>query len=306
MKTLIINKIDTLFVAVNYFEQIISTDVHDSLIVDFSQATFLRNHYLSIIGMGLEVLRNQDIKIKIIEPNDTRVLNSMKKIGFLSVFSNQNDGQDTYKTMIKYTNIPLKNYDEPLQNFYIYFIGQIQGKVGNLSPKLLNKILQKILELFSNVFRHSQSEIGLFCSGQFYPGSDKFNFTIADNGVTIKNNVNTYLKKKFKKNRNLSDKIRGKRFQPLSAHEAIKWALEDTHSSTGAGGLGLSLLMELISLSKGSIEIISNNGYYSIKNGIEQIMKLESSFEGTVVSIQLNTDSDCYYFLKEERANDNN
>jgi signal transduction histidine kinase len=230
----------------------------------------------------------------------------MKKIGFLSVFGNHDDSRDTYKTMIKYTNIPLRDYDESLQEFYTYFMKQIQGKVGNLSPKLLNKILQKILELFSNVFRHSESEVGLFCSGQFYPGSDKFNFTIVDNGVTIKTNVNNFLKKKFQNDRNFSDKIMGKKFKPLSAEDAIKWALEDKNSSTGEGGLGLSLLMDLISLSKGSIEIISNNGYYSIKNGNEDARSLESSFEGTVVSIQLNTDDSNYYFLKEERKNDNN
>jgi len=306
MRTIIINKIDSLLIAVEYFEQIISTSANDSLTIDFFNATFLRNHYLSIIGMGLEILRKQNIEIDIIPPSDTKVLISMKKIGFLSVFGKHDDGADTHRTMIKYTNIPLLDYDKPLQEFHIYFMQQIQGKVGNLSPKLLNKILQKILELFSNVFRHSESEVGLFCSGQFYPGSNKFNFTIVDNGVTIKKNVNNYLKKKFKNDRNFSDKIMGRKFQPLSAGNAIKWALKDKNSSTGEGGLGLSLLMDLISLSKGSIEIISNNGYYSIKNGTEYITSLESSFEGTVVSIQLNTDDSNYYFLKEERKSDNN
>jgi hypothetical protein len=95
--------------------------------------------------------------------------------------------------MIRYTNIPLENYDESFAVFHVYFKEQFTGKVANLSPKLLKKILQKIYELFSNVFRHSESALGLFCSGQFYPKSEQFKFTIADNGTTIKTKVNRYL-----------------------------------------------------------------------------------------------------------------
>lgn len=68
----------------------------------------------------------------------------------------------------------------------------------------------------------------------------------------------------------------------------------------------MSLLMEFITISGGSIEIISNDGYYSIKDGKESFKKLEESFEGTIVSIELNTVSDRYYFLKEEQQDANN
>ena len=61
--------------------------------------------------------------------------------------------------------------------------------------------MQKVFELFSNVFRHSQSELGLFCSGQFYPSNDKFYFTIVDGGIGIEQNVNNYLQKEFYKNK---------------------------------------------------------------------------------------------------------
>lgn len=305
-KTVIINKIDTLSEAIAYCKQINYVASADELIIDFSFATFIRNHYLSIIGMGLEVVQNRGIKVVIKKPRSQKVLDTLQKIGFLSKFCEEKDGDDTYRTMLRYTNIPLENYDLPLQEFYSYFIAQFTGKIDNLSPKLLNKILQKIFELFSNVFRHSDSALGLFCSGQFYPSREKFNFTIVDNGVTIKTNVNRYLSKEFLKNRSTADKIFGTKYEPRNGIDAIKWALEDTHSTTGQGGLGLSLLMEFITISGGSIEIISNDGYYSIKDGKESFKKLEESFEGTIVSIELNTVSDRYYFLKEEQQDANN
>lgn len=305
-KTVIINKIDTLSEAIAYCKQINYVASADELIIDFSFATFIRNHYLSIIGMGLEVVQNRGIKVVIKKPRSQKVLDTLQKIGFLSKFCEEKDGDDTYRTMLRYTNIPLENYDLPLQEFYSYFIAQFTGKIDNLSPKLLNKILQKIFELFSNVFRHSDSALGLFCSGQFYPSREKFNFTIVDNGVTIKTNVNRYLSKEFLKNRSTADKIFGTKYEPRNGVDAIKWALVDTHSTTGQGGLGLSLLMEFITISGGSIEIISNDGYYSIKDGKESFKKLEESFEGTIVSIELNTVSDRYYFLKEEQQDANN
>lgn len=300
MKHILINKIDTIFDAIYIFNKIIYIYDED-VTIDFSDSEFIRNHFISIIGMGLEVVKKRGVEVEIIKPRNYKVLNSMKRINFLSMFCDENNQEDTYKTMVRYTNIPLENNSLVLQEFYSYFITQFIGKVANLSPKLQKKILQKIFELFSNVFRHSNSALGLFCSGQFYPKQDKFNFTIIDNGVTIRKNVNKYLSKEFMKNRSAIDKIMGKKFEPLGAIDCIKWALVDTNSSTGAGGLGLSLLMDLIKASKGSIEIISGNGYYGIKEAQEVSKVLEKSFEGTIISIELNTHSGTYYFLKEER-----
>jgi hypothetical protein len=205
MKTIIVNRIDTLSQAIKYFEDIINIAANKTLKIDFRESPYIRNHYLSIIGMGLEVVKNRNISIKIFEPKDYKVLNSMKKINFLSVFCDESDENDTYKTMVKY------NDDLLLQEFYEYFMKQFKNKFGNLSPKLLNKIF----ELFSNVFRHSNSALGLFCSGQFYPDRKNFNFTIADNGVTIKSNVNKYLLKSFLEGRSLSDKLSGKNLRHI-------------------------------------------------------------------------------------------
>lgn len=304
MKKIVISKIDTIFDATYFFNDIIKSAEEEVITIDFSDADFIRNHFLSIVGMGLSVAKNRGIEIDLIKPKSIKVLNSMKKINFLSVFCDEDNHDDTYKTMVKYTNIPLKNNSLVLQEFYSYFITQFMGKVENLSPKLQKKILQKIFELFSNVFRHSDSALGLFCSGQFYPKQDKFNFTIVDNGVTIKRNVNRYLSQQFIKNRTIQDKLLGKKFKNINAVESIKWALEDENSTTGAGGLGLSLLMELIKISQGSIEIISGNGYYGINNAREISKELDKSFEGTIISIELNTHSGNYYYLKEEKEHD--
>lgn len=297
-----INSINSLFDAINYFEKIINASFDTKVSIDFTNSSFVRNHYLSIIGMSIEILKTRNNDIQILKPNNQKVLDSMNDIGFLPAFCDEKEGYDTHKTMIKYTHIPIKEYDLELQRFYVYFMQQFKGKIENLSPLLLKKILQKFFELFSNVFRHSQSGIGFFCSGQFYPKNDKFNFTIVDNGITIRRNVNRYLLKKHGQ-QSLSDRLFSKKFQPLNGLEAIKWALIDNHSTTGSGGLGLSLLLDLVTISGGNIEILSGNGYFSMREGESEI--LDSSFEGTIISVELITKKDKYYFLKEENHENN-
>jgi anti-sigma regulatory factor (Ser/Thr protein kinase) len=209
----------------------------------------------------------------------------MQNIGFLSEFVEINKGFDLYKTMVQYTHIPLHK-QELKKDFYRRFFERFNQRVNNLSPKLLKKINQSISELFENVFIHSNSELGLFCVGQFYPQDNIFSFIVADGGITIKNNVNNFLK------------------QNLSGIETIKWALIEGHSTT-QGGFGLTIVKNLVQLQKGKLEIISNDGHYKLEYGKENEISLLSPFDGTIVSIELNID-DKFYYLKGEQNENNN
>ena len=285
--------ISSLMDAIKYHNKILETT--DTFQLNFKDSNFIRNNYLSIIGLALEKCDN---KFEIIAPSKIEVYKAMRTNGFLSKFTALSKSDDIYKTMIKYTQIALNDYEE-LYLFYNYFNEQLKRKVLNTSDKLLNKIMQKIFELFSNVFRHSQSELGIFCSGQFYPRNKQFYFTIVDGGVGIPFNVNKYLEEDFKKkNKGIFNR---KKFKRESDESTIDWAMKEGHSSTGEGGLGLALLEELILKSNGTLEIVSKQGHYRIKNGKKELKKLTNSFEGTIISIGLNTNIDTYYFLKGEK-----
>ena len=292
MEEIKVLNISSLIDAIKYHNKILETT--DTFQLNFKDSKFIRNNYLSIIGLALEKCNN---KFEIIEPLNRGVYNAMRTNGFLSKFTELSKSDDTHKTMIKYTQIPLNNYDE-LGRFYSYFNKQLKRKVLNTSDKLLNKIMQKIFELFSNVFRHSKSELGLFCSGQFYPKNEQFYFTIVDGGIGIPTNVNNFLKEEFKKNKGM---LSLSKFKKESDESTINWAMKEGHSSTGEGGLGLALLEELILKSNGTLEIVSKQGHYRIKNGKKELKKLTDSFKGTVISIGLNTNLDKYYFLKGEK-----
>ena len=292
MEEIKVSNISLLSDAVKYHNEILETT--DPFKLNFQSATFVRNNYLSIIGLALQ---KTDNRFEIISPKQGGVYKAMCNNGFLSEFTELEKGKDKHQTMIKYTSIPLDNYEE-LAVFYEYFNEQLKRKVLNTSDKLLNKIMQKIFELFSNVFRHSKSELGIFCSGQFFPKNEKFNFTIVDGGVGIPDNVNRYLKEEFKKSKGMLDL---RKYKKILDSESIAWAMEERHSTTGQGGLGLALLEELIIKSNGTLEIISKKGYFGIKNGKKEIKMLNESFDGTLISIGLNTNIEKFYSLKGEQ-----
>ena len=181
---MIIKNISSLKDAINYYQQIIELK-DESIIIDFKNSEFIRNNYLSLLGLALKQKKDENKKIKIILPDIVKVAKSLESSGFLEHFTIDKKSTmivDNSSSVVKYTNIQLNDWDS-LTEFYLYFESQLNQRVKNLSPELSNKIIQKIFELFSNVFRHSQSKFGFFCSGQIY--DNKFYFTIVDGGVTI-------------------------------------------------------------------------------------------------------------------------
>lgn len=294
MRTIHISKINSLMDAIEIHNEILESTY---VLLNFKYASFIRNNYLSIVGLAIEKLRNEGGDYEIIPPENTKVLKAMQDIEFLDKFTVIEKGSDSYKTMIRYTNI-IDDKDIKLGEFYAYFQKKLLRRVQNISKPLANKIIQKVFELFSNVFRHSESDLGLFCSGQFYPQNDKFYFTIVDGGVGIKQNVNKYFKKEFLQDKKLLSR---KKYKEQDAVECIKWAMQEGHSTTGKGGLGLALLMELIKKSDGQLEIISDNGYYAIKNGEVHTELLDNVFDGSIISIGLNTDASKFFYLQGEK-----
>lgn len=294
MRTIHISKINSLMDAIEIHNKILeSTDV----LLNFKHVSFIRNNYLSIVGLAIEKLKNEGGDYKIIPPDNIKVLKAMQDIEFLDKFTELSKGSDSYKTMIRYTNI-IDYEDVRLSEFYGYFQKKLLHRVQNISKPLANKIIQKVFELFSNVFRHSESDLGLFCSGQFYPQNDKFYFTIVDGGVGIKKNVNKYFEKEFLQDKKILSR---KKYKEQDAVECIQWAMQEGHSTTGKGGLGLALLMELIKKSDGQLEIISDNGYYAIKNAEVHTELLDEVFDGSIISIGLNTDASKFFYLQGEK-----
>lgn len=116
------------------------------------------------------------------------------------------------------------------------------------------------------------------------------NFTVADLGVGIRQNILDYVG------------------LDLAAEDAIVWATEENNTTRRGpipGGLGLKLLREFIDLNGGCLQIVSDAGFWQTKDERVSTARLGHPFPGTVVYIGINTaDLNSYCLTSELDADD--
>jgi hypothetical protein len=189
---------------------------------------------------------------------------------------------DTYGSTIEYKRF------EPKDDRYFadYVEKQLVGKgIPEMSPGLVKKFRESIHEIFSNAVIHSQTKLGIFSCGQYFPKKHRLDFSVADLGIGIR--------------RNLHDRLG----LDLPAEQAINWALEGKNTTKAGpipGGLGLKLLREFIELNEGRIQVVSDKGYWESSRGEITAGVFPEPFPGTVVNIEINTADTRSYCLVSE------
>ena len=88
----------------------------------------------------------------------------------------------------------------------------------------------------------------------------------------------------------------------MNAIDAIKWALIDGNTTKQGvpGGYGLTILQDFLRMNGGSLQIISNNGYYCHDNNSQFTRIFNAEFPGTALNLQIRTDDMNWYRLKSE------
>ena len=220
----------------------------------------------------------------------------LSKNGFLSHYGRV-EIPDRWGTTISYRQfddiISYQRFDDKDDHYFIRYIENEfihRPEIPKMSWGLLKKFRESIFEIFSNAVLHSRTQLGIFSCGQFFPSQNRLNFTVADRGVGIRQNIRDY--------EGLN----------LSPERAIVWATEGnttTKRDNVPGGLGLKLLGEFIDLNKGCIEIVSDAGYWQRRNGKIVTKLLNYPFPGTIVSVEINTaDTHSYILTSEMDAKD--
>lgn len=219
------------------------------------------------------------VKLVNIRPGVERIL---LKNGFLSHYGREKI-PDRWGTTIPYRRFDVK--DDRYFADYIETELMRRSEIPAMSPGLLKKFRESIFEIFSNAVLHSRTEQGIFSCGQFFPARHQLDFAVTDLGIGIRQNV--------KENTGLD----------LAPEEAIAWATEGRNTTKRGqipGGLGLKLLGEFIDLNGGCIQIVSDAGYWRRVKGKTITARLNQSFPGTVVSLEINTADTQSYALTSE------
>jgi len=249
--------------------------------LDLTDASWIDADMCSALGAILYRLGSQANVVHLTHIPD-RVETILSKNGFLSHYGRQRV-PDTWGTTIPYRHFDSKDDHD----FARYIEAELihRREMPRMSTGLLKKFRESVFEIFSNAVIHSQTELGIFGCGQFFPKQHLLIFTIADLGISIRRRV--------KKSIGLD----------LSAEKAIVWATEGRNTTKRGrvpGGLGLKLLREFIQLNGGCIQIVSDAGYWKQQQGQLTTERLTHPFPGTVVSIEINTADTTSYALFSE------
>ena len=206
----------------------------------------------------------------------------LSKNGFLSHYGRM-PIRDTYGTTIPYQRFDVK--DDRFFANYVESKFVRRSEIPRMTQGLVKRFRESVFEIFSNAVIHSQTRLGIFSCGQFFPRRHRLDFSVADLGISIRRNV--------KEHTGLD----------LPAHEAIEWATQAQNTTKRGripGGLGLKLLSEFINLNGGRLQIVSDRGYWGLEEGHTQTERLSQPFPGTVVNVEINTADTRSYELSSE------
>lgn len=244
--------------------------VFDDVEIDMSATSWFDADMCAALGAILYGLGERLNTINLIGIRHS-VEEILSKNGFLSHYGRARI-PDRWGTTITYQRFDVQDdhhFSDYIENELIH-----RSEIPQMLPGLLKKFRESIFEIFSNAVLHSGTKLGIFSCGQFFPNKDLLDFTVTDLGVGMRRNINRYTRREF------------------SPEMAIKWATtkrNTTKHGNVPGGLGLKLLREFIDLNGGSIQIVSDAGYWQRKNKQIITEPLSHPFPGTVVSVEINT-----------------
>lgn len=251
--------------------------------IDISFQVWFAANLTSALGGVLDKLLG-DLNTIHFDNIPSEIQTIMQKNDFLSHYGFQRI-VDINNTTISY----LKLKPTAGRFFHEYVVKELldRPELPTMTSTLKKKIAESIYEIFVNAQLHSESDY-IYTCGQVYPTKHTIEFTITDVGIGFKKRVNDRFK------------------TTLSSIQAIKWSMIDGNSTKQgiSGGIGLAILREFVSINKGKIQIISDDGFYQLDSTGEITKLFSGSFPGTIINMQFKTDDAAFYSLMSEADSD--
>jgi len=254
---------------------------------NFGNCTWFEGNLCAVLGNILDGLVQRNNKIRFNNINND-ILNTFSRNKFLSAFI-PNDSLELDSLTIPYQKFKL--VDEQKAKDFIKAELFDKPDMPHMSDEAQKLILINIFEVCVNAITHGQCEF-VYCCGQFFPMKNppEVSISFVDLGRTIKANVNEYLKVQ------------------MTGNKTILWALDEgntTKTGNEPGGLGLKLLQSLINYNKGSLQIVSADGFVELKNNVFREHSIKDYFPGTIVTIKLLLGDSNFYCITNEVNTDN-
>jgi hypothetical protein len=262
------------------------TLVGSTFTLDFTKCEWFDGNLCAVLGGILDglVMRKNQVYFSGLSRS---LQTTFTRNNFLKSFSTETESMASL-------TIPYKKFkieDEEVAKDFIHEQLFNKPDMPILSEEARRALLVRIFEICVNAITHGQSTHVYVC-GQIYPTRNppEVSLTFSDLGKTIKANVNEYLR------------------DELTGNKTILWALEEgntTKSGAEPGGIGLKLIESLVNLNKGSLQIVSGDGFVELRNGVYIEHQFEEYFPGTIVNLKLLLGDSNFYVMPNEIDIDN-
>jgi len=210
-------------------------------------------------------------------PPKPTIQSTLERNGFLANFG-WPPPKDANPTSLPYQRFKLAE----TKVFDKYLAAHLPGKgLPTMTSDFALLFQQSLFEIFANASWHSNSKLGAFSCGQFFPMHHRLDISIADAGIGIPRKVNEAF---------------GVTLSPVAA---LRWALREGHTTKKGlpGGVGLKLLKDFIQINGGCVQIASGGAFWEFKAGKETFWPFAQPFPGTAVNLEVNTDDPRIYHL---------
>ena len=159
--------------------------VFDDIEIDMTWTSWFDADMCAPFGAILYKLSDNMNTVKLINV-PSAITKILSKNGFLSHYGGDKL-PDTWGT-----TIPYKRFEAKDDRYFASYIEEEfvrRSEMPRMSVGLLKKFRESVFEIFSNAVIHSQTKLGIFSCGQYFPKRDRLDFAVADLGIGIRRNV---------------------------------------------------------------------------------------------------------------------
>lgn len=256
----------------------------DPVALDFDTCDFLSAEAVAVLAGFVQFRLARGLQTRLLPDTLRReVRKNLWKMGLLELFGKR-PCQSPENSLPLYRQ---ETYDREAIVRYIEREVMSRAEMPLMSKELRKEIRRSFVEIFGNVFHHSESVIGGLVCGQVYPKRKEIQLTFFDAGTGIGRNVRSCV-------RGISD-------DPT----AIRWALERGTSTLALfqghpRGLGLYLLRQFLKLNGGELQVYANSGYYREQGTEHQAVVFNPPLKGTLIDLRIRIEESISYRLSGE------
>lgn len=247
---------------------------NSKIIFDFTATKYISPNTMSILGLIFTKIKAKKNTV-FLRNTRPEIKSLLLRYGFLSI-NIDNNLEVIPQNFIKYETFS----GEDDEGFLKYLDLQLSEIPNN---ETIASLKTHLMEIFINVKMHGRKKSykkyknkEVFTCGFYDKSTNKLIFSIANNGQSFYENITSKLKYTFN-----------------NEFKYLEWALKKANSTTKdrTGGLGLSMLFDLVSHCHGSLYILSGKGYYEYVNynGKFNLITTDfsSRFPGTSITVKL-------------------